>query len=69
VVDQVNSFLSTPLVDEIELCSALAILITGVNDAFFAGQGLSVRALTDSLVDSVKLLTTKGAYSANQSAH
>ena len=59
VVDQVNSFLSTSLGDT-EPCSTLALLVAGVNDAFFAGQGLSIRALTDSLVNSIDLLATKG---------
>jgi len=58
-VDQVNSFLSTHLADT-EPCSTLAILIFGLNDAFFAGKGLNVRAFTDGMVNSVKLLTTKG---------
>lgn len=62
LVDQVNSFISTSL-NETEPCSTLAILIAGVNDAFFAGQGLDVRALTDSIVNSVKLLVHEGAYS------
>jgi len=68
VVDQVNSFLSTSL-GETEPCSTLAILIAGVNDAFFAGQGLSIRALTDSLVNSVKLLAMEGVNPANQSMY
>jgi hypothetical protein len=65
VVDQVNSFLSTSL-GETEPCSTLAVLVAGVNDAFFAGQNLSVRALTDSLANSVSLLATEGVNSANQ---
>jgi hypothetical protein len=59
VVDQVNSFISTHLA-ETEPFSTLAILIDGINDGFFAGKGLNVRALTDGMVNSVKLLTTKG---------
>ena len=66
MVDQVNSFFSTHL-DEIEPCSTLAILVAGINDAFFGGPALNVRALTDSLVNNVKLLTAKGTNSANQS--
>jgi hypothetical protein len=65
VVDQVDSFLSTSL-GETEPCSTLALLGAGVNDAFFAGQNLSVRAVTDSLVNSVKLLATEGVNSANR---
>jgi hypothetical protein len=59
VVEQVNSFISTSL-EETEPCSTLAILLAGVNDAFFAGKGLNVRALTDSMVNSVDLLAKKG---------
>ena len=66
VVDQVNSFLSTYL-NETEPCSTLAILVAGVNDVFLGGPALNIRALTDSLVNNVKLLMTKGANSANQS--
>ena len=65
VVDQVDSFLSTSF-NETEPCSTLAILVAGVNDAIFGGPALNVQALTDSLVNSVKLLTTKGASSAKQ---
>ena len=63
VVDQVDSFLSTSF-NETEPCSTLAILVAGVNDAIFGGPALNVRALTDGLVNSVKLLTTKGANAA-----
>ena len=61
VVDQVNTFLSTSL-GKTEPRSTLAVLIAGVNDAFFAGPGLNVRALTDSMVNSVELLATKGVH-------
>jgi len=45
----------------------LAVIIAGVNDAFFAGQGLNVRALTDSMINSVNLLVAKGAFSVHNS--
>jgi len=50
-------------VGETEPCSALTVIIAGANDAFFAGRGLNVRALTDSMINSVNLLVAKGAYS------
>jgi len=60
VVEQVDTFLSTSL-DKAEPSSTLTILLAGVNDAFFAAsKGANVRGLTDSMVNSIKLLAEKG---------
>jgi hypothetical protein len=59
VVDQVELFLNTSL-KHTKPSWSLCILVAGINDAFFANDGLNVRTLTDSLVNSVRTLVHNG---------
>ncbi|KZW03230.1 hypothetical protein EXIGLDRAFT_725688 [Exidia glandulosa HHB12029] len=59
VTEQVDSYLRYNF-NRSNAASTVSILLAGVNDAFFAGDGLDVRGLADSLTRSVKKLASKG---------